>query len=97
MDQWNKTELINEGVPINETEQTNDLNGLYLELGKAYYEGAFEDPLPQLLPIFDQITGILAEKDKKMSEEPQILTCPNCGIELPDDAKFCGTCGTSIA
>lgn len=23
--------------------------------------------------------------------------CPNCGAQLPDDAQFCGTCGTSIA
>ena len=33
-----------------------DLLKLYMELGKAYYEGAFEDPLPELLPYFDKIT-----------------------------------------
>lgn len=25
------------------------------------------------------------------------LTCSNCGNELPDDAKFCGECGTPVA
>lgn len=24
------------------------------------------------------------------------MFCPNCGAQLPDDAKFCGQCGTSI-
>lgn len=24
------------------------------------------------------------------------MFCPNCGTQLPDDAKFCGQCGTSI-
>jgi Double zinc ribbon len=24
------------------------------------------------------------------------LTCSNCGKELPDDAKFCGDCGTTV-
>ena len=25
------------------------------------------------------------------------MFCPNCGIQLPDDARFCGSCGTRIA
>ena len=29
-----------------------------MELGQAYYEGGFEDPLPQLLLLFDKITRI---------------------------------------
>ena len=37
------------------------LDELYKELGKAYYEGDFEDPLPQLLPIFDEITSTKKE------------------------------------
>ena len=24
-------------------------------------------------------------------------TCPNCGTKLPSDAKFCTSCGTSLA
>ena len=34
------------------------LEQAYTELGKAYYEGGFEDPLPQLLPLFDRITSL---------------------------------------
>ena len=36
-------------------------NQAYLELGKAYYEGGFEDPLPELLPLFDRITRLRSE------------------------------------
>lgn len=25
------------------------------------------------------------------------MFCPNCGTQLPDDAKFCGSCGTNLA
>jgi hypothetical protein len=39
------------------------LDDLYWELGKAYYEGGFEEPLPQLLPLFDQITRLLRGGD----------------------------------
>ena len=34
------------------------LENLYTKLGKAYYEGRFEDPLPELLPLFDAITEL---------------------------------------
>lgn len=33
-----------------------ELDQAYMKLGKAYYEGGFEEPLPELLPLFDQIT-----------------------------------------
>ena len=39
-------------------DEGDTLDELYRKLGKAYYEGAFEDPLPQLLPLFDKITKI---------------------------------------
>ena len=35
----------------------NRLEELYRDLGKAYYEGGFENTLPQLLPNLDQITS----------------------------------------
>lgn len=34
------------------------LEELYFELGKAYYEGGFEDPLPELIHYFDKITRL---------------------------------------
>ena len=41
------------------------LDQAYTELGKAYYEGGFEDPLPQLLPLFDRITNLKNELEKE--------------------------------
>lgn len=85
-------------------ETVSDLDKLYLELGKAYYEGGFEDPLPQLLPIFDRITSCLSEErkdrisDTLKSDEIQKSTavyCKTCGTKIPENAKFCPICGTA--
>lgn len=65
------------------------LEKLYAELGKAYYEGKFEDPLPELLPLFDEITSL-----KNQQEKPKI--CPRCGNVLKENALFCGKCGYKI-
>ena len=44
-----------------EEEMGRLLEQAYSELGKAYYEGGFEDPLPQLLPLFERITNLKNE------------------------------------
>ena len=66
---------------------SRELERAYLELGKAYYEGGFEDPLPQLLPLFDKITRLRKE------EERQKGLCPGCGSPVGENALFCGKCG----
>lgn len=66
---------------------SQELERAYLELGKAYYEGGFEDPLPQLLPLFDKITRLRKE------EERQKGLCPGCGSPVGENALFCGKCG----
>ena len=72
----------------NKVERTGDpLEQAYLELGRAYYEGGFEDPLPQLLPLFDRITRLKKEKEARQS------FCPGCGSPVRKEAVFCGTCG----
>ena len=87
-----------------------ELDSLYLKLGKAYYEGGFEDPLPELLPLFDRITGLKAEMEARRIEEEnrKLLAkeeqknrmafrfCTHCGSELEKDAKFCGKCGCFV-
>lgn len=72
----------------NENDNT-DLDDLYMQLGKAYYEGGFEDPLPQLLPLFEKITLL------KNPPEPTEEKCPNCG-KVVNGANFCGNCGTKL-
>lgn len=65
------------------------LKQAYMDLGKAYYEGKFEDPLPQLLPLFDKITEI-------KNSEKRSNVCPGCGAKLENDAAFCGYCGCKV-
>ena len=84
------TVLVNPEAVKMETYDEEKLVELYRELGKAYYEGAFEDPLPQLLPLFDSITGILKKYEQKIKK------CPRCGAELEEDARFCDECGMAI-
>ena len=86
MESNDKTVLVNFNK---QEEETSQLDELYMRLGQAYYEGGFEDPLPELLPFFDQITRIRNQKQKK----PENPGCPGCGMPTESDAVFCGNCG----
>lgn len=81
------------GNPLEGNTQTKNklspLDELYYKLGKAYYEGAFEDPLPELLPLFDKITEL-----KRAAQCGQF--CTNCGAKLEKNARFCIRCGMSV-
>lgn len=65
--------------------QLDELSQTYLELGKAYYEGGFEDPLPELLTFFDKITQLKRQKAEHF--------CPRCGEKAAESAVFCRKCG----
>lgn len=79
-----------ETLAVQPVKNNNELDELYRELGKAYYEGRFEDPLPELLPYFDKITAVKNKKEK----QPKV--CPQCGTPLKEGAVFCGECGYKI-
>lgn len=77
---------------IETSEELLKLEDLYRQLGKAYYEGRFEDPLPELLGLFDQITRIR----NKQQEKVERMFCPNCGREMKQKINFCGNCGYKL-
>ena len=63
------------------------LKQAYMELGKAYYEGRYEDPLPELLPLFDRIT--------RLKMKP-LFYCPNCGQKVEEGEAYCSHCGEKM-
>ena len=71
--------------------EPDELMAAYQQLGKAYYEGGFEDPLPELLPLFDRITRLRWKRKQKAG-----IYCPNCGREVTSDSQFCSWCGTKL-
>lgn len=79
------------------------LKDAYMALGKAYYEGKFEDPLPQLLPLFDKITMLKKQMvSQRQASAPKagayaVRLCPKCKNPIADKANFCTKCGYKLS
>lgn len=83
-------------IEENTSEGINTLDQLYRELGQAYYEGGFEDPLPELLGYFDKITKLRNELQTGQDSAAGHIFCTQCGCEVEEDAMFCGNCGYKV-
>ena len=70
---------IRELSPVEEARRDE----LFQQLGKAYFEGAYEDPLPQLLPLFDELTALLREPEP----EPEPAIIPDPTIVVGEELK----------
>ena len=75
------------------------IKALYTELGEALQNKheRGEEVIEELLPIcnrIDEIKANIEELRKKIVELKEVVLCPGCGVELPQETLFCPKCGT---
>lgn len=84
----------------------------FLELGKAYYMYDFENPAPEVLPLYYKITTLLnqarqmeaaqkaaaaaAGQSGSAAANPAADHCPVCGKEVSGGDHFCRWCGSDL-
>ncbi|MCP1101242.1 putative amidophosphoribosyltransferase [Aequitasia blattaphilus] len=61
-----------------------DVNTLYKELGKAFYQSEKSRSIPDLMPAVNKIAAFNTK------------FCTSCGEKIDADAKFCMKCGNKV-
>lgn len=72
------------------------IEGLYRNLGSAYYEVHRDDPAaeqPELIAALNRQFESMAQAQDALRQLRGLSKCPNCGAELPQNALFCSVCG----
>ena len=96
-----KTKGVADGARINSniSEEEKNLNNIYRDLGRTYYQIHANDPDPQL----KNIVLAAVESEKKLSFLYQqlrdiqgLVRCPACGNMAPSNSMFCNACGSGL-
>lgn len=92
------------GAYLTDLERSKDaasqqLSGLYQELGKAYYDSHADDPqtdYPTQLAAIRDAHAEIAKCQQQMEEIAARKRCPACGAQLVEGSVFCNICGTKL-
>lgn len=77
-------------------EDEKELNNVFCELGKKYYNQSVSEVLPEYKDEFDKVKALqekIEAAKKQLREIKGIVVCEKCGAEIDADAKFCSVCG----
>lgn len=112
MSENEETVIINfdeEQEIVYEDHKHTDLTQAYIKLGKAFYENNYNEPTPELIYYFDQVSKLLRTQhndhiiemdDEKKPPQPKTLAdLPSIPSKVEDksstsDINFCPQCGS---
>jgi len=78
---------------------TKEIQGLYAQLGEAYFKARGEEPDAAVQEHCDALKGKLKELElvrADLQRLKNVKVCPQCGAENEADARFCAQCSTPL-
>lgn len=96
-----QTKIFAETAKINAkiAEEEKQINNLYLQIGKSFFEANNENPSAEYA---DLMIGIKDAQARISQYKEQIGTikgvrnCPSCGAEVTNGSAFCNSCGAKM-
>jgi rubrerythrin len=73
----------------------DQLEGLYKELGKKYYEAHSEESDEQIVQI-KELLAVIEDMKKERLDLKGAMVCPRCGKEISAGDSYCKACGMKL-
>ena len=93
----NMTEVARRNTMISDA--VKNMNSVFQEIGKKYYELHRADPEPVFYSLIQQIdleNGKINRLNEEIKQIKGVIKCPVCGGENGVGAQFCSRCGNSL-
>lgn len=96
-----KTKQMTDIARINSliSDEEKKLNNIYTQIGKTYVEknpSICQEDFTDYVDTAYDITKRIAEYKLQIQTMKGVVSCPSCGMEVSEGAKFCPACGTPI-
>ena len=97
----NKSREVSEGMRLSSAIKAEEekQNNLYREVGKYYFENCAANAEGQLKVLCDQIVAsmeLTSQYKQQQNVLKRMISCPNCGAQIPANSGFCNVCGSKI-
>ncbi len=77
-----------------------EINKIYAEIGKKYFAEIRNNPSDEYIGFVESILKNekqIEDSKKQLSELEDKCPCPNCGVLLFKEQKFCDKCGAKVS
>lgn len=81
------------------SDEEKRINGLFMEIGKKYFElnSELHDPnFEEMIVGIKNARAKIADYSEQIKRLKGVVRCPNCGGEVPYNAPFCSSCGCKM-
>ena len=78
------------------SDREKKLEALYRAIGEAYYRAHKNDASPECAPEMaaaNELSSQIAADRERIKVLRGIVSCPQCGADIPSGAQFCSVCG----
>ncbi|MBQ9833391.1 MAG: hypothetical protein IJO48_06645 [Clostridia bacterium] len=97
-----KTQNLTEIAKLNSriSEKEKQIDALYLEIGKAYYEKNKTDVNAlnyDKISMVNNLTAEIAQCREDIKQIKGVEKCPRCGADVVANSAFCNSCGVQMS
>ncbi len=81
------------------SEEERNIQEAYRQMGKVYFDMYKDAPATEMAEFVAQVIASqekIVEYNKEIAQIKGVVKCPVCGVDVPQDAAFCGTCGAKM-
>lgn len=81
------------------SDEERKIQEAYRQIGKAYFDAHKDAPAAEMAEFVAQVIEAqekIVQYNEEICQIKGVTKCPSCGAEIPQDAMFCGTCGTKM-
>lgn len=81
------------------SDEEKQINNLYLQIGKSYFEANCENPSATYADLMISIKDAqarIAQYKEQINSIKGVRKCPSCGAEVANGSAFCNACGTKM-